>query len=266
MEVACPAGTQLRIESLVMSHSWPTVNAKNDKLYLKEIPDSGGQSYNRIVVIRPGIYNKGTLVAGLQAELRDGTTIADGVWSVNHEDNNIVFSNSSPTAHAVIYSRADLRSQNAILLGTGATSNDWETIWADGTVVEALPIGDLDDCCELIGLLNSRIQLAPLEKGICTHIDLQRHKALYLCSETLPSNSLDLRGRNDIIKQIVVGNSAPGTVLVDALPTMANFSHFVAFSVLKHISFTIRGHDGRVADLYDHQVSFIIELIRPADM
>jgi hypothetical protein len=197
--------------------------------------------------------------------MRDGTTISDGVWSVGYEDNNIVFSNSSPTAHAVIYSRADIRSQNILPTSTG-TSGDWNTIWADGTVVEALPIGDADDCCELIGLLNTRLQLAPSERGICTHMDLQRHKALYLCSETLPSNSLDLRGRNDIIKQILVGNSAPGTVLVDALPTTANFSHFVAFSVLKHINFTIRGHDGRIADLYDHQVSFIIELIRPADM
>ena len=213
LEVACPAGTQLRIESLVMSHSWPTVNEKNDKLYIKEIPDSGGNSYNRVVLLRSGIYNKGTLVARLQAEMRDGTTISDGVWSVSYEDNNIVFSNSSPTAHAVIYSRADIRSQNILPTSTG-TSGDWNTIWADGTVVEALPIGDPDDCCELIGLLNTRLQLAPSERGICTHMDLQRHKALYLCSETLPSNSLDLRGRNDIIKQILVGNSAPGTVLV----------------------------------------------------
>jgi len=229
-----------------VSHSWPTANEKNDKLYLKEIPGSGGASYNRVVVIRSGVYNKGTGRASIE---------------------------TACTAYAVIYSRADMQAQNTIpILWTFAdgsyvgSTNKWEQIWAAGNVVEVLPPQGLADCCELIGLRHARLQLAPGFAGTCSHIDLQRHKALYLCSDTLPSNSLDLRGRSDIIKQIVVGNSSPGQVLVDALPTMANFSHLISFSVLKHINFTICGHDGRIADLYDHHVSFVIELLRPSDM
>ena len=58
-EVACPSGTQIRIDNLVMSHSWPTIDDRNDKLYIKEIP-SGGTTYHRVIELRHGIYNKGT--------------------------------------------------------------------------------------------------------------------------------------------------------------------------------------------------------------
>ena len=62
-----------------------------------------------------------------------------------------------------------------------------------------------------------------------------------------------------------MGNAAVGQVIVDALPSMVCFSHFVSYSVLKHLNFTIRDHEGQVANLYDHEVSFTIELMRPAD-
>jgi len=99
----------------------------------------------------------------------------------------------------------------------------------------------------------------------CTHIDLQRHKSLYLCSKPLPCHSIDLRGRGDILKLILVGNATVGSVIVDALPSMVNFSHFVSYSVLKHLNFTIRDHEGTIANLYDHEISFTIELLRPSD-
>ena len=38
-EVSVPAGTEARIDGLLMSHSWPSIETgKNDKLYLEEDP------------------------------------------------------------------------------------------------------------------------------------------------------------------------------------------------------------------------------------
>ena len=53
-------------------------------------------------------------------------------------------------------------------------------------------------------------------------------------------------------------------MIVDVLPSMVNFSHFVSY-MLKHLNFTIRDHEGTIANLYDHEISFTIELLRPSD-
>jgi len=113
--------------------------------------------------------------------------------------------------------------------------------------------------------MRARLHIAPGVVVTCAHIDLQRHKSLYLCSKSLPCHSLDLRGRGDILKQIIVGNTSPGSVIVDVLPSMVNFSHFVSYTMLKHLNFTIRDHEGTIANLYDHEISFTIELLRPSD-
>jgi len=269
-EVACPSGTQLRIDNLVMSHSWPTVDDRNDKLYIKEIP-TGGTTFHRIVTLRHGLFNKGSMAAQIQEQLRIGSEISDGQWVVGLVDNNVTFSNTSPTASAIIYSHADITSKNSIpvyysfLGGYLESGYDFRAIWQGADVVEALP-DPLADCCEMLGLMRSRLHVAPGVTVACTHIDLQRHKSLYLCSSTLPSTSMDLRGRGDIVKQIVIGNVAAGQVIVDALPSMVSFSHFISYTVLGNIAFTIRSHDGQIANLYDHDVAFTIELLRPADL
>jgi hypothetical protein len=267
-EVAIPSGTQLRIDNLVMAHSWPTIDGRNDKLYIKEIV--GGTSYHRIVQLRHGIFNKGSMVVQIQDQLRIGSHISDGQWVVGLVDNNVTFSTTSTTASAIIYSQNDIRSKNSIpvyysfLGGYVESGYDFRAIWIAADVVEALP-SQTADCCEMIGLMRTRLHVTPGVTVTCSHIDLQRHKSLYLCSDTLPSTSMDLRGRGDIIKQIVIGNAGPGQVIVDALPSMASFSHFISFTVLNNINFTIRSHDGQIANLYDHEVSFTIELLRPAD-
>jgi len=267
-EVACPSGTQLRIDNLVLSHSWPTVDDRNDNLYIKEVVENG-TTYHRIVRLRHGIFNKGTLVGQLQDQLRVGTHISDGDWVVGLTDNNINLSNTSPTASATVYSHADVTSRNLIpvyisYLAGYVDTSDFKVIWNSADVVEPLP-DRLADCCELVGLMRTRLRVIPGELAVCGHLDLQRHKSLYLCSNTLPSTSMDLHGRGDIIKQIVIGNAAPGQVVVDSLPSMASFSHFNTFTVLNNVNFNIRSHDGQIANMYDHGISFTIELLRPSD-
>ena len=268
-EVVCPAGTELRIDGLLMSHSWPTVEAgKNDRLYLREVMD--GTSYHRIITIPVGTYSIGTLAVELQAQFRTGTFITDGEWTVVFAHNRLAFKNTSTTASSVLYSRGEISSKVSVEInwtftsGTVVSTYDWATIWAAANIVEAIS-GPVADATEMIGLMSTRLQMAPGVEGRCDHIDLARHKALYLCSSSLPSTSMDLRGRGDIIRQIMIGNSAPGEVVVDSLPSMVAFAHFPTFSVLKHISFQVRGYDGEIATLFGHQLSFVIELLRPMD-
>ena len=238
-EVAIPAGTEARIDGFLMSHSWPSIETgKNDKLYIEEdTTASGGVTYHRYITIPEGTHTIGTLAAELQAQLRATTYIADGMWSVTFSDNKLTFSNSSPSASAVIFSRADILGKNEIPIDWTfpnqiyyASSSDWPTIWAAANVVTPLP-DRIADACELIGLMDARLQISPGVSASCNHVDLARHKALYLCSNSLPSTSMDLRGRSDIIRQIIIGNAAPGEVVVDSLPS----------------------------------ISFVIELLRPID-
>ena len=271
-EVAIPAGTEARIDGLLMSHSWPSIETgKNDKLYLQEAPSSG-VLYHRIITIQQGTYNIGTLAAELQLQIRASSTITDGVWNVTSANNQRTFSNTSPTASAVLFSRADLQSKNEIVINWTfpdglyvASTSNFNLIWAAANVVAGPLPNNLADACELIGLMDDRILIQPNVFASCDHIDLARHKALYLCSNSLPSTSMDLRGRSDIIRQIIIGNAAPGEVVVDTLPSNVAFASFPSWTVLKHLSFQIRDRSWEIATLYGHQISFVIELLRPID-
>jgi len=143
-EVACPSGTQIRIDNLVMSHSWPTIDDRNDKLYIKEIP-GGDTTYHRVIELRRGIYNKGTIAAQVQIQLRSGTHISDGQYIVSFVDNNVTFTNSSPTASVIIYSRADVHSKNSIpifypfLGGYLESGYDFNAIWQGADEIDPLP-------------------------------------------------------------------------------------------------------------------------------
>ena len=41
--VTVPAGSQLFVDNITLSVSWPTVTPKNNKLYLQEIDDAGAK-------------------------------------------------------------------------------------------------------------------------------------------------------------------------------------------------------------------------------
>ena len=271
-EVHASAGTQARIDGLLMSHSWPSVETgKNDKLYVKETPSAGGASYHRVVLCPQGTYSIGTLAAVLQTQLQTSSYIGDGVYSVTFANNRLEFANSSPTASALIYGRSVLRGQTTLSLqwtfpggSYVESSNDWATIWSAASIVPSLP-SPLADICELIGLMDGVLSLTPGVSQQCNHVDLARHKALYLCSNSLPSTSMDLRGNCNIIRQIIVGNAAPGEVVVDQLPSNIAFALFTTDTVLKHLSFQIRDYDGEIATLSGHQISFVLELHRPGD-
>ena len=76
---------------------------------------------------------------------------------------------------------------------------------------------------------------------------------------------MDLRGRSDIVRQIIIGNAGPGEGVVGRLPSANAFVVFNNWTILKHLTFQIRGADGDLASMYGHEISFVIELLRPLD-
>jgi len=60
-----------------------------------------------------GSYSIGTLGVVLQEQLRAETHIADGIWTVTTRDGQLTLHQSSPTAAAILYSRADVRRERS---------------------------------------------------------------------------------------------------------------------------------------------------------
>ena len=272
--VHVPAGTQVYIDNLVLSHSWPTVSAANCNIFLKETV--GGVHYHRMLVLSHGTYTIGTLAAELQAKLRAGSYIQDGLYTVGHQSNRMVITTSTVTASstAYIYSFDDVHSKNAFNLNgfvvdgvAYAQSSDFSIIWRAATVVSPGTVPNpVADANEMMGLMHTGAIIHMGGNERLAHVDLQRHKALYLCSHDLgESTTLDLKGNTNVIRKINVGASQTGDVIIDTLQSNVCFSVYRIDSVLKHLAFTIRSFDGEAFDFYDHQVSFEIILARPSD-
>ena len=77
LPVFVEAGSHLRVEGLILSHVWPIIDDRNNRLYLREV-GSGGTSYHRIITLDNGNYNIGTLALELERQLQLGTRIGDG--------------------------------------------------------------------------------------------------------------------------------------------------------------------------------------------
>ena len=83
LPVFVEAGSHLRVEGLVLSHVWPSIDYRNSRLYLRE--ETEGPSYHRILTLSDGNYNIGTLAVELQRQLRLGTRTDDGEWTVTSD-------------------------------------------------------------------------------------------------------------------------------------------------------------------------------------
>ena len=95
------AGSRIRVDSLLLSHGWPSVElGVNDTLYLREVSD--GTAYHRLLTLPVGSYSIGTLAVAIQTQLRSETHISDGIWTVSSQDGQLTLHQSSPIAAAIL--------------------------------------------------------------------------------------------------------------------------------------------------------------------
>ena len=113
--VLVEAGSHLRVEGVVVSHVWPTLDVRNSYIFLREVAE-GGTSYHRVVIMEDGIYNISALAVELQKQLRFNSYIADGLWSVTSSDDGVLtISQSSPTFQsALIYSASEVAGKTSV--------------------------------------------------------------------------------------------------------------------------------------------------------
>jgi len=266
--VEVEAGSHIRVDSLLLSHVRPTVAlGVNDTLYLREVADDN-TSYHQLLTLPAGTYSIGKLGVALQEQLRADSRITDGTWTVATRDGQLSLHQSPPTATAILYCRADLRSERSIPInwtfttGTVAASSDWPTIWSAANIRPGLP-RESQDGYEMIALMYRRLKFspsAPLQQT--DHIDLARYKTLHLCSRDLPQTSLTAHGRCNVIKSLICASSAPGSIVHDVIPSNSSIYCPTSFQ-LRHMAFQLRGFDDKLVQLYGHQLSFVLEIIRP---
>ena len=93
--------------------------------------DANGVSFHRVLALNTGNYNIGTLAVELQRQLRLGTRIDDGEWTVtSDQEGRLTLRQSSPTASAKLYSQSDVRGRTPVDINwLFATTTARETTW-----------------------------------------------------------------------------------------------------------------------------------------
>ena len=250
--VSIPAGSQLFVDNITLSHSWPTITQKNNKLYLQEI-DGAGAKYHRMISLTPGQYNIATLAVEIQTQMRAGTFLANGLYNVTFVSGRLIISTTAPTGQAYLFGRRELNNEisfginwNFPGIGLVEFSSVFDTIWeAADAVSPPIPPNPREDACELIGLMQTGVAISSGTPATLAHVDMQRYKCLYLCSSDLgDSTSMNIRGNTDIIRKIVVGNSVQGDIIVDTMQTPTAFALFRTDTTLSYLKFQLRDYRG----------------------
>ena len=248
-----PAGSQLFIDGIVLSHSWNTViEGQNDTIYMKEVVS--GTTHWRKLVLTAGDYSGPTLATHMKALLNTGTNMTASSYNVVYAFGHLTISNSTAqaTGEAKIFSRAEVEA-------TSFGSSVWGG--GGGAAYGGFPV---HDCNELIGNMSTQNDIYLNSPLVCSYIDFQHHKTLFLHAPGLgESSTMNLLGNTDIVRRIVLGQSQTGDVITDVLQTALSSVTFGTDTSLQRIHFQIKGYDGRVIPMQFHQVSFEMIIIRP---
>jgi len=255
LPVLVEAGSHLRVEGLVVSHAWPTLDVLNGHLFLREVV--AGVTHHRVLRLRDGNYNISSIGEELQDKLRIDSNIEDGLWSVESSDEGIltISQSSSTFDSARLYSASD---------AAGLTSVDsyssWSEAWAAADETEPLPDGG--DAAVLIGIPLRRLNFTVSNPQAKTaHVNLARHRVLHLCTTNLPQTSLSPHGRTDVVSSLIVAGNAPGSLIHNGYATPPTL-YCANARQLRHMSFHIRDQADRLVHLA-HPIHFEIVVIRP---
>ena len=206
--VPIPAGSQLFVDNITLSHSWPTLTEKNNKLYLQEV-NGAGAKYHRMITLTPGHYTIASLAVELQTQMRAGTYLSGGIYNVSFSSGRLVITTTLASGQAYLFGRREINNEIAIALnwtfpGIGLVefSNVFDTIWAAAdTVTPTVLPTPRQDACEIIGLTQLGVTISSASPVTLSHVDMQIHKCLYLCSDLGDSTSMNILGNTDIIRK-----------------------------------------------------------------
>ena len=97
-----------------------------------------------------------------------------------------------------------------------------------------------------------------------TYVDLQRHKSVYIHAPGLGESSMmTLQGSTDVIRRVLLGGATQGDVVTDILQTGLHSISFTSEEQLKRLHFQIKGYDGHLISMGNHEIVFEFVIQRP---
>ena len=257
-----PENTIFYITDVAIPHSWKSVEAHNDKLYVQVSTVSTNPSTKanecQIVQLSHGNYNTSTLAAEIKTKLDaafNSSSFPSPVFNVtaNLIENNITISPIHSNMHFKVLTQADLKtglSDIIINLAGGAWSGGWV-----GASYDAANPQDIND---IIGNNDGRggfhSQAAPFVSG---SIDLHSTKNVYLSSSNLGNfSTLGCNGERTIIKKIpVIAN--PNEVIFDGSSSGSDYLD-CSRCTLRTLQFALKDYNGNEINLHGGSISFSI--------
>ena len=246
-------GSLAYIDGVCLSNSWPTIRqGVNDILYIQE--RLVGQAHtNLAVALAEGTYTAHTLQTEILYRLNVATTLP-GTYSLELNNGKYTFGNTSIAATqgvSIIFSKQVIDDTVYMknLFGSGFTGAT---------------------CTEMIGLFTNPIlpdgtfYIHSHQSMTCTFVDLVRHKQIFIHAPGLGETStMNLRGNTDIVRRVLLGGSGQGDVVTDVLATGLSSISFSSDTTLQHIHFQVKGYDGLIIPMNNHEVSWEIVIQRP---
>jgi len=222
----------------------------NDHLYVQERVTGSSADTMRILQLTPGTYNAFDLKDEVILKLNAGTTLS-GTYSATVAHGKLTLSNDTPLANGKAYVFSKSPSDVAYL-------------------ENAFPIHPGDSCNELIGLWDTPVLadgtgwIFQGQSWTAQYMDLQHHKQLFLCSDLGESSMMLMNGDTSCIRRILMAGMQ-GDVVTDVLSTGLASVSFGSDTTFQTMQFQLKGHDGKIVNLANHQLSFELILVRPGD-
>ena len=244
--VTVPAGSSMYADSICLSHAWPTVQTGiNDHLYVQERVTGQASDTLRTIQLDAGTYNAEELKNHVVAKLNGVGKVVPGTYAANVQHGKLTLSNDVLLANGKAYVYSKSASDVAYLQNL-------------------VPVYIGADCCELLGLWDTPGWIFDGQSWTAQYMDLQHHKQLFLCSDIGESSMMLMNGDTSCIRRILLAGMQ-GDVVTDVLSTGLSSVSFGSDTTFQLMRFQLKGHDGKIVNLANHQLSFELILVRPGD-
>ena len=246
-------GSLMYIDGICLSNSWPSIRqGVNDIIYIQEHV-VGAAPDNITVYLQEGTYTAHTLKTEILTRL-NAATLLPGTYTLDLDNGKYTFGNTSIQAtqgRALIFSKEHV--DNTAFM---------KTFFGSGYSGAS--------CTEMIGLFTNPMladgsaYIHSTQSLTGSFVDMVRHKQLFIHAPGLGETStMNLSGNTDIVRRVLLGGSGQGDVVTDTLSTGLSSISFSTDTTLQHIHFQIKGYDGLIIPMSNHEVSWEIVIQRP---